>query len=454
MSIIHEALKRLQNMKAKNQPDDREFGMNLPWLSAWYKKRFTTKRIILFTGLIISIMVFIFYRPSVFKRQVSVAKPERKASNSNQVSVPKPVRKASDGNIVFRHAINSIFAQTKHGRKASNGNIVFRLLDEELEDIIPSRKPEEKTSQPPDTAQNVSASSYTEEKGGITFNIIDEGSHDLPAAKETSATDSPSPAPAPNDNQTALSRKKEEPAEESTKTAAVSEPQTPPAASPQEPAEKQASTQTIISTSEEAIDHLNLAILYQKENKLDEALEEYKQAIELDPLNAQSYNNMGMVFYNRGNLSEAIIQYQKALSINSGYDKAHHNLAVAYYHQGDYDRAALEFTLAISCNPRNPESYNNLGVLYRKQNNLSLAKHVLQQGITTASMKYPPLYYTLALILEDEGDERAAVFYYKKFIELSADDQQELVEKVKRHLSVISSYTKQERSKNEENQIQ
>jgi len=221
--------------------------------------------------------------------------------------------------------------------------------------------------------------------------------------------------------------------EEKASTKPISE-QRPPV--PQEKAgERELKIQTV--PTKEAMTHFSLGLLYHKNNKPHEASEEYKKAIQIDPLNVGAHNNLGMVYKELGRLEEAISQYQKVLSIDPKYDKARHNLAVAFYFQGDLERAALEFYLAIESNPRRPESYNNLGLLYRKQKRFSEAKGVFQKGLSIAP-NYPPLHYNFALTLEEEGDLKGAVLHYQKFVELSPEDQRVLLTKVKRHLEALS----------------
>ncbi len=226
-------------------------------------------------------------------------------------------------------------------------------------------------------------------------------------------------------------------------TKAVPKSATPPA-KPVEPIrEKPKEEQVIIQPipSQEAITHFNLGLLFHKNRKLDDALEEYKKALDLDPLNVQSYNNLGMVYKELGRLHEAISQYQKALSINPNYEKAHHNLAVAYYLQGDYEKAIVEFNLAIDCNPKNPETYNNLGLIYRKQKELYRAKKIFAKALSIAP-NYGPIHYNLALTLEDDGNWKDAVLHFRRFLDLAPDHRLNLVQKVKRHLEVLTLYEK------------
>ncbi|MEI9475835.1 MAG: tetratricopeptide repeat protein [Deltaproteobacteria bacterium] len=199
--------------------------------------------------------------------------------------------------------------------------------------------------------------------------------------------------------------------------------------------ERELSIQKIPSS--EATNHFNLGLLYHKNNKLPEAIEEYKKAVQIDPFNTGAHNNLGMAYKDLGRYEEAVNHYQKALSIDPKYGKARHNLAVALYQQGDLERAALELNLTISSNPKMPESYNNLGLLYKKLKKFPEAREFFQKGLSI-DPKYASLHYNLALTLEEEGDLGGAIFHYQKFVELSAGDQKVLIAKVKRHVESLS----------------
>jgi tetratricopeptide (TPR) repeat protein len=67
---------------------------------------------------------------------------------------------------------------------------------------------------------------------------------------------------------------------------------------------------------------------------------------------------------------------------------------------------------------------------------------MFEKGLSIAP-NYAPIHYNLALTLEDEGDWKGAALHFRKFVELYPDDQQELVQKVKRHLEALSYYEKQ-----------
>lgn len=70
-----------------------------------------------------------------------------------------------------------------------------------------------------------------------------------------------------------------------------------------------------------------LALAYQKLDKLDKAIETYKKLIELDSKTKEHYLNLGIVYKEKGQLSTARTQFQKASEIAGGW-------ALAVFYEG------------------------------------------------------------------------------------------------------------------------
>ncbi len=77
------------------------------------------------------------------------------------------------------------------------------------------------------------------------------------------------------------------------------------------------------------------------------AIEDYDQALRLDPDNALAYNNRGYAYDDLGEYRRAILDYDKALRLDPGYADAYQNRGVSYENLGDYERAARDWEQAI-----------------------------------------------------------------------------------------------------------
>ena len=101
---------------------------------------------------------------------------------------------------------------------------------------------------------------------------------------------------------------------------------------------EQVRNETIKILSQNAIPraHNNLGNAYAKQGNLDEAVEEYKKALVVNPNYAQAHKNLGIVFDKQGNLDEAVVEYNKALTVNTNYAEAHKNLGIIYGSKGSW----------------------------------------------------------------------------------------------------------------------
>jgi tetratricopeptide (TPR) repeat protein len=61
--------------------------------------------------------------------------------------------------------------------------------------------------------------------------------------------------------------------------------------------------------------HRDLIDMYEKNKIFDKAIDEYKKAIEINPLNIWAYNGLGIVFAQVGRYEDAKKCFEKALEI-------------------------------------------------------------------------------------------------------------------------------------------
>lgn len=151
-------------------------------------------------------------------------------------------------------------------------------------------------------------------------------------------------------------------------------------------------------TSNNAIMHNSLGTALLNDNKINEALYHYREALEIWPEFIDALYNLGVALAKNGNGDEAIRAFIKTLTLDPEYIPAHNNLADALMQKGDLKGAVrhLQFVLerrpnhveaninmgvaltrlgqveaaishyqrAIDNDPSNPEAYNNMGVLF------------------------------------------------------------------------------------------
>src|SRR5213594_1394190 len=83
----------------------------------------------------------------------------------------------------------------------------------------------------------------------------------------------------------------------------------------------------------------------------DRAIEDYDQAIRLDPKHAIAYNDRGTAYSSRAQLDRAIQDYDHALKLEPKYAFAFNNRGNAYRAKVELDRAIQDFDQAIRAQP-------------------------------------------------------------------------------------------------------
>lgn len=89
----------------------------------------------------------------------------------------------------------------------------------------------------------------------------------------------------------------------------------------------------------------------------------YDIAVKFQPDFVEGYINLGNCLLNSENYEEAITAYQEAIRINPNNSLVHYNLGIALYNSGKKMEALNEYKKAIELNPHDYNSYYNLGVI-------------------------------------------------------------------------------------------
>jgi tetratricopeptide (TPR) repeat protein len=92
--------------------------------------------------------------------------------------------------------------------------------------------------------------------------------------------------------------------------------------------------------------------------------------------------NQGMEFFAQDKLDEAIAAYQQALQEDPNYADALHALAMTYAHQEKFDEAIEVGKKLIEAAPDDELAYTSLSIFYQKKGMIAEAEHVGAQART------------------------------------------------------------------------
>ncbi|CAD6490910.1 MAG: Tetratricopeptide repeat protein [Candidatus Argoarchaeum ethanivorans] len=109
--------------------------------------------------------------------------------------------------------------------------------------------------------------------------------------------------------------------------------------------------------------HNNLGLLLKDLKRFNEAEKEYREAIQINPYLAEAHGNLGILLYNLKRFDEAEKEWREAIRINSDYAWSHYNLGILLYNLKRFDEAEKEWREAIRINSDFAEAHGNLGIL-------------------------------------------------------------------------------------------
>ena len=118
---------------------------------------------------------------------------------------------------------------------------------------------------------------------------------------------------------------------------------------------------------EKATDAYLDGLRYGREERYEEAIAAYQQAIKLDPKKANYYYELGKIYRKQERYEEAIAAYQQAIQLDPKNARYHYELGEVYRKQERYEEAIAAYQQATNLDPKDTFSHYELGNIYRKQ---------------------------------------------------------------------------------------
>lgn len=167
--------------------------------------------------------------------------------------------------------------------------------------------------------------------------------------------------------------------------------------------------------------HYCLGVAYDgNPSKQAEAIAEYKAAISINPNYAQAHNNLGNLYKDQCNLQDAMAEWRAAISAKPDLPQPHYNLANAYENQGKPEEAIAELKAAINAAPNEAHAHYNLAIAYGKQNRQEESAAEYKAAISI-NPDYAEAHNNLGNIYRDQGKLAEAIAEYKSAIEANSD---------------------------------
>jgi choline-sulfatase len=181
---------------------------------------------------------------------------------------------------------------------------------------------------------------------------------------------------------------------------------------------------------------ISLGLNHQRSGQYAEAAQEFKRAVEREPLNAKAHFDLALCEFRLHRPDEAIHELQAALTLEPWYTRAEELLANIYLQEKDYEQARVrlqhllfvdpenytahynlgvlstmardwveaqqQLLTALHTDPASAEAHNTLGSIYLQRDQLEQARGELEEAIHLLP-EFASAHYNLALVLNKQG---------------------------------------------------
>jgi cytochrome c-type biogenesis protein CcmH/NrfG len=154
-----------------------------------------------------------------------------------------------------------------------------------------------------------------------------------------------------------------------------------------------------------------------KDKKYDEAISILNQIAKNDPNDFVVFAELGTLYFSKDKLSEAEDAYKKALELKPELTSVSVSLGKLYMIQKNNDAAVLVFTKALELDPKSADANQYLGETYLQAKKGSKAVGYLNEAIRLAPLEKAEIHLRLAALYNGANLKDKAIAEYKIFIE-------------------------------------
>ncbi|MDR2759565.1 MAG: tetratricopeptide repeat protein [Spirochaetaceae bacterium] len=157
----------------------------------------------------------------------------------------------------------------------------------------------------------------------------------------------------------------------------------------------------------------NLAVIYGRQDKLQDALGTLTDAIDMDPTKTELYYNIGAVYERLGNYKAASMAYAKVAELTDGYVPAYNRLGIVQFKLGLLPKALETFARILGDHPDHAAILNNRGVVLTGQGKTEEAIQSYRQALA-ADPHYAPAAANLELAGKAPDNTETAFLFDKE----------------------------------------
>ena len=192
--------------------------------------------------------------------------------------------------------------------------------------------------------------------------------------------------------------------------------------------EKQGHTEEAIEKYRQAVElapgypmaTLNLGAMLTQQGQHSEAFKLFQQLIKIDPNSAQAHNGMGAALYGMERIEEAVTHYRNALRIQPEFAGAHYNWGRALQTLGQRKEAIKHYRKALQIQPDYIEVHCNWGNILQSQGHLNEAvEHYQQALLLKPDSTIARVNWGNALLAQGQFEQ--AIVHYQEALRIKLD---------------------------------
>ncbi len=170
--------------------------------------------------------------------------------------------------------------------------------------------------------------------------------------------------------------------------------------------------------SYEAYDGLGLE--YAHLGRAEQAADDYRRALALNPVFPQAHYNLGILLYHTGHVEEAMKEYRTAFALKPDYTGAYCNLGMVLLQRGEIQPAIALFRKTLEIDPNFVQALNNLGVALTRLGRNEEAIPEFEKSLV-GDPEESQIHYNLAGALAKVGRIDEAFAEYRAALKLRPD---------------------------------
>jgi len=179
-------------------------------------------------------------------------------------------------------------------------------------------------------------------------------------------------------------------------------------------------THTLKHTKDNKIANYNLAVVLERQGKVEMAIEQYRRALLFWPEDSEALINLGCVHAEGNEFGVAVELFRRALEIEPNSPEAHTNLGIVLAKQGEIERGIEHFQQALKIKPDYLEAHISLGVFLARQGKSETAIEHYQRALEIKPDS-ADTHHNWGLALAKQGETEKAITHFQKAWEINPD---------------------------------